>query len=181
VSLFVSESDDFLIPLGLYEQRLSRLDAYGKERSFVDVFYKEGNSASDPPLRAYRGRIESFEQYANPEPLDPRIEGSGYQSITVLWAEDGGEENLSPWELDIIADAVDEVRRDRLKEEEKRKILRVLASLNELDVRSHVFFEPVDVSKYSDYENMVELPMDLSFVTSRVESEYYASKLSVGC
>jgi Bromodomain len=179
LSLFVSESDDFLIPLGLYEQRLSRLEAYGKERSFVDVFYKEGNSASDPPLRAYRGRIDSFEQYSSAESLDPRIEGSGYQSITVLWTEDGGEENLSPWELDIIADALDEVSRARLKEEEKRKISRVLASLKEVDVRSQVFFEPVDVSKYSDYENMVELPMDLSFVITRVESDYYASTLSV--
>lgn len=179
LSLFVSESDDFLIPLGLYEQRLSRLEAYGKERSFVDVFYKEGNSASDPPLRPYRGRIDSFEQYSSAESLDARIEGSGYQSITVVWADDGGEENLSPWELDIIADAIDEVSRPRLKEEEKRKITRVLASLNEVDVRSQVFFAPVDVSKYSDYENMVELPMDLTFVISRMESDYYASTLSV--
>jgi hypothetical protein len=175
----MNEGEDFLIPLGLYEQRLSRLELYGKEQSFVDVFYKEIDSSSDPTLRAFRGRIDSFEQYSSTEALDPRIDGSGFQSITVRWIEDGAEENLSPWELDIIADAVDEVRRSKLKEEEKRKVLKALASLRDFDEMSRLFFEPVDMSKYSDYENMIEVPMDLSFVSSRVETDYYVSMLSV--
>ena len=140
------------------------MEASGKERAYVDAFYKADENHSDPSLLPFRGRIEAFEPDADEGSIDAKIQGSGYHSIVVIWEdESGNEDRLSPWEVDVIAETPADPNRGKLSEEEKRSIFKALTALKEND-QNQVFFEPVDEDRYSDYQNMIEVPMDLSMI-----------------
>ena len=109
------------------------------------------------------------------EQSHPSLSGSGYNSVRVVW-EDESEDTLSPWEV-ALKDAMPP-RRPSLTDDEKRTIRRALKTINSLP-NIDAFRSPVDESHYSDYRTRVEVPMDLTFITTRLEADYYSTKYSV--
>lgn len=178
LSVFQCDNEDFLVPIGLYEQRLSRLERHARENAYVETFYTDENVRSDPIFRSYRGKIVAIESNTFSDAQDRRIEGSGYHSIFVKW-DDETEDAFSPWEVDAIGATLDAPTRGRLAENEKRIVQSAFNTLKEDPVIEHAFFHPVDETKYTDYLNMVEVPMDLGLIATRVETDFYVSKLSL--
>ena len=105
---------------------------------------------------------------------DAHLQGSGFGVFEVEC--EGYTDFFSPWEV-----MVDEATPDRpaLSQDDKKLVNDALErQLQKSSVREY-FSDPVDLVRYSDYLNMVEVPMDLMFVKQRLQSEYYATKFSV--
>ena len=181
VSMFQTDASDFIIPIGLYTSRLAdiesvflRDDGLGRK---VEAFYGE-SSADDADLAPYEGLLNGFEEEAF-DSGDPNLVGSGYRSISVSW-EDNDSDKLSPWEIALQdSSVVSEIERPRLTDAEKRQVRDALTHVRGMEDVEQFLVHPVNTERYTDYESRVENPMWLEFIRTRLDADYYASRLSV--
>jgi WD40 repeat protein len=189
LALFENNEDDYLIPFGLYLSRLVRLENVLNDRSHevrVEAFFSdptERNSSEDPAYVSYTGRIVRFSDNFDNSVNSPIIHGSGFNSLAVQW-DDGSDhdpDQVSPWDVSVQCSngEIEEPERPRLSDEEKKRVRDALKGVSRLPGVDEFFLLPVDVTKYSDYATRVEVPMDLSFISDRLEADYYASRFSV--
>lgn len=151
--------------------------AYANTDRFVLVEAYFAETEEDAQFNSWTGRAVGFtDDRDNGQGQSHRsLSGSGYNSVRVVW-EDQEEDTLSPWEVSL-KDAMPP-QRPTLADEEKRTIRRALNNLKGLP-NIDAFRSPVDESFYSDYRTRVEVPMDLTFITTRLEADYYSTKYSV--
>jgi hypothetical protein len=181
LSVFETDASDFIIPIGLYRSRLTDLESVINEDGGlgvnIEAFYGDERE-NDADLTPYAGRLEGWHEDTF-DSTDPNLIGSGYRSLTVAW-EDRDTDKLSPWEVALQdSEAVSAISRPRLDEAEKRKVRDALTHIRSIDDVERFFVSPVETSRYSDYETRVEVPMWIDFVRTRLDADYYASKLSV--
>lgn len=182
--MFDSCHTDFVIPVGLYSSRLSKLeDALEQDVSpEIEAFYADDDDIEDPDLKPYPGKVINYSIEEVENPRDPHLLGSGYNCINVLWLDDSTSDEMlvSPWEIGLRGAAESsDIPRPKLSDEEKRRVRKGINVIKALPSIEDTFGKPVNERKYSDYTVRVEIPMDLSFISTRLESDYYASRLSV--
>jgi hypothetical protein len=181
LSMFENDQTDFVIPMGLYTARLESLEralSSGESDSpEIEAYYAEDGSPNDSELTHYKGVVKDHSR--NSDDLSgPNLCSSGYRSLVVEW-EDGTSDEVSPWEVNVCASAESsQPNRPSLTDEEKKSVLEALAAIRGLpDVEA--FLTRVDERRYSDYASRIEIPMDLTFITNRLEADYYATRFDV--
>jgi hypothetical protein len=179
--MFENEQTDFVIPMGLYTARLESLEralSSGESDSpEIEAYYAEDGSPNDSELTHYKGVVKDHSR--NSDDLSgPNLCSSGYRSLVVEW-EDGTSDEVSPWEVNVCGSTESsQPNRPSLTDEEKKSVLKALAALKDLpDVEA--FMTRVDERRYSDYASRIEIPMDLTFITNRLEADYYATRFDV--
>lgn len=181
LSVFENDNIDFIVPLELYVSRLRQLEtavADTDQDVAVEAFFAEESPIEDSEFASFAGLAIGFsEDPDNGQELShPSLSGSGYNSVCVVWHQGGGEDNLSPWEVSVRdAEPPD---RPKLDENEKRAVRHALSDVRGLPSADEYFRYPVNES-YSDYPTRVEVPMDFTFITNRLEADYYSTKYSV--
>ena len=179
MSVFETDKCEFLIPEELYTKRLQALENALRARGSVFegleafVFYQADNTRrEDEENELYEGKIEGSEE--DDTHPDAHLRGSGFEVVKVNSQE--YSDHFSPWEI-VVEDV--KAGRPGLSDDDKKSILEALnVQLRKPGVREHLS-RPVDEVRYSDYEKMVEVPIDMMFIKRRLESDYYATKLSV--
>jgi hypothetical protein len=181
LSMFENDQTDFVIPIGLYtarleslERALSRGDSVSPE---IEAYYAEDGSPNDSELTHYKGVVKDHSR--NSDDLSgPNLCSSGYRSLIVEW-EDGTADDVSPWEVNVCGSAESsQPNRPSLTDEEKKRVLQALASIKGVP-GVEAFLTRVDERRYSDYASRIEIPMDLTFITNRLEADYYATLFDV--
>eukprot|EP00531_Pseudo-nitzschia_arenysensis_P009052 CAMPEP_0116157440 /NCGR_PEP_ID=MMETSP0329-20121206/23345_1 /TAXON_ID=697910 /ORGANISM="Pseudo-nitzschia arenysensis, Strain B593" /LENGTH=2316 /DNA_ID=CAMNT_0003654547 /DNA_START=150 /DNA_END=7100 /DNA_ORIENTATION=- len=176
LSVFENSSCEYIVPETLYTSRISALENHVRSRRGdiagldVDLYYEQEQGGSD--LQVWPATIEAI--LPDEGHSDVHLQGSGFGSVQV-W--DGSEENrdfVSPWELNT--EGVN-LTRPCMSENEKDSVLKELNRLLRKDDIANHLSMPVDQVRYCDYENMVEIPMDIMFIKRRLAANYYGSKL----
>lgn len=167
--------------MGLYTARLTKLEYALRQADAhpeIEVLYADEQESEDTAFVPFKGHVESHSDNSSDIP-QANLCGSGYLSVPISW-EDGVKDTVSPWEVNIVTSASrSPADRPSLTEEEKKEIRDALISIKEDSVVDDIFSEPVDERRFSDYSSRVEVPMDLSFISNRLEADYYATKFSV--
>jgi hypothetical protein len=179
VSVFETDKCEFIIPEELYTRRLQALENALRTRGSVFegleafVFYQPDNThTEDEENQLFEGKIEGSEE--NDTYPDAHLRGSGFEVVKVNSQE--YSDQFSPWEI-VVEDV--KAGRPGLSDDDKMFILEALnVQLRKPGVREHLS-HPVDEVRYSDYAKMVEVPIDMMLIKRRLESDYYATKLSV--
>ena len=178
LSVFENSSCEYIISETLYTSRISALENHVRSRGSsaagleVDLYYEQDQGDSD--LQVWPATIEEI--LPGERHSDVHLQGSGFSAVQV-W--DGSEENrdyVSPWELNT--EGVN-LTRPCMSDNEKESVLQELNRLlRKADIADHLSM-PVDQVRYCDYENMVEIPMNIMFIKRRLSANFYGSKLGV--
>ena len=200
VSLFQSGQVEFLVPEALYLWRQVSLEAarrqnYGNPEGVkLYAFYaasSDDSIAEDAYLVRHPCKAMSVDgifilhdqdgnKQVHFEPpgqeTDLHFRQCGYNSIFLRW-EDESEDRACPWELNVASMPVGDVPvPPTISETAQVQLIETLSELMAEDPRVKTFFlSPVDTRTYSDYNLMVEVPMDLSLVRKRLENSYYSN------
>ncbi len=203
VSLFQSEQVEFLIPEALYLWRQVSLEAAIRQNmgnpEGIEVYMfaaadRSEDFAEDAALvrhpatiKSVSGMVVTLNEHGNPHvhfessgqlSNERHFERCGYDSIQIKW-EDGSDGNSCLWELNVASMPIGDVPTPSgIKEAAQIRLLETLTSLitDKDDSRIKDFFLlPVDTRRYSDYDLMIEVPMDLSLVRKRLENSYYSN------
>mmetsp|Transcript_12611 Transcript_12611/g.34970 ORF Transcript_12611/g.34970 Transcript_12611/m.34970 type:complete len:2290 (+) Transcript_12611:70-6939(+) len=178
VSLFESDATDFLVPLSLFVARINSLDdalQQVENNPEVEAFYStNGANEGDGMLEPWAGKVQDLQDVDGLNA--PTLRGSGYRCIVVEW-EDRTSDHLCPWEIQVKD--MERPARPMLSDTEKITIRKALQEIRQMDRVEECFFKPVDTRRYSDYDTRVEVPMNLEFIYSRVEADYYSNRFSV--
>lgn len=181
LSMFENDQTDFVIPMGLYTARLESLErALSSGESVnpkIEAYYAEDGSPNDSELTPYKGVVKDHSR--NSDDLSgPNLRSSGYRSLVVEW-EDGTSDEVSPWEVNVCASTESsQPNRPSLTDVEKNSVFKALAAIRDLP-GAVAFLTRVDERRYSDYASRIEIPMDLTFITNRLEADYYATRFDV--
>jgi hypothetical protein len=137
----------------------------------VKIYYDEPSGPEDAEMIAYPGEVDVLGQEESHP--DPHLRGSGFGVLDVRFPN--YSDAFSPWEVSMENMSIS---RPLLSEEENKLMFDTVSLL----LRKESYFEhfrmPVDTARYSDYNRMVEVSMNLLFIKRRLETNYYASKLS---
>ena len=188
VSIFESNLVDFIVPENLFSWRLGKIEKIicdgGKtgihDKNFLQYFTPEegdeGYQNEDALLVSHKCKMLAYNDIITPE-IDPHFRNSGYEAIRVKWEND--EAQLScPWELHSL-DCKDKAPLPPcLTELQKESCFKILDNIEEDSYVRSNFLLPVNIEKFVDYLSMVEVPMDLSFIRTRLQSDYYTNVLS---
>jgi hypothetical protein len=180
LSMFENDQTDFVIPMGLYTARIESLEralSSGESSPEIEAYYAEDGSPNDSELTHYKGVVKDHSRTSD-DLSGPNLCSSGYRSLVVEW-EDGTSDVVSPWEVNVCGSAESsQPSRPSLTDEEKKSVLKALAALKDLP-GVEAFMTRVDERRYSDYASRIEIPMDLTFITNRLEADYYATRFDV--
>jgi len=183
VGIFECDTTDFIIPLSLYVSRLNALGQLPSQDRIweVEAFYsKSVDSDDDGFFEPFTGTVKRVQ---DENAVDaPKLRGSGYQSVLVVWPDDNSETTFSPWELKARVEGStedDSFSRPSLNDSEKQTIREAMREILEMGRVKECFFKPVDTQRYSDYERRVEVPMSIDLIKDRLEANYYSNRHSV--
>lgn len=203
VSLFQSDQVEFLIPEALYLWRQVSLEAairqnFGNPEGIEVYMFMAADRSDDfaedaalvrhpAKIISVSGIVVSHDRSGNPhvhfessgqQTNERNFEQCGYNSVQVKW-EDDSVGNSCIWELNVASMPVGDVPAPSgIKEPAQIRLLEMLTALinDKEDPRIRNFFLfPVDTRRYSDYDMMIEVPMDLSLIRKRLENSYYSN------
>ena len=183
VSMFENEDSEFIVPLELYVSRLTQLEGalrYSDSEVHVEIYYADDEAPEDAEFVPYKGKVQRYENN-DFEDNGPNLSDSGYRSVTVKWEnDDSGLDRVSPWEVSVLEPKEYDSTppRPKLDEDEKKRVRDALISIKAIPGVDEYFLLPVG-DAYSDYLSRVEVPMDLTFITNRLEADYYSTRFSV--
>lgn len=144
----------------------------------VEYFFVE-DEIEDADFTPYCGNIQSFTNEIDVDMSHPCLHGSGFGSVVIC--DQGGESTtqLSPWDVSVPAPSNHAAapERPKLSEDERARVRKALKSIRSLPRVDNYFLFPVEAA-YSDYTSRVEVPMDLTFITNRLEADYYGTRYS---
>jgi len=184
VSVFISEEVDFVIPEQLYTWRLSKLeDALlrkgdkGEGFDAVQYFINPKDSRDDPTFEPHSTFVTG---YHHVEETEYHFQCSGYNALHVLYGKgEQGIEEISAWEVDVTVDLNEKPLPPCLTTRQKETLSRILDNILKEGYYSQLFSIPVDTTCYVDYLQMIEVPMDVAQIHSRLTSDFYTSIYSV--
>ncbi|KAL9187228.1 hypothetical protein ACHAXT_001331 [Thalassiosira profunda] len=189
VTVFQCNLDDFIVPEFLYTWRLQELEGAiaangGRIKGLAAAVFCPPEAEEDPVEDAeyveYTARLEKTNETGEDE---LHLMASGVGAVGLKWEDADGALSANVavynvWEVSL---------RDRevpaapaMSEEAKKEVGAAIRTVTNMDdeVRE-LFWDPVDTSVYTDYMDMVEVPMTLSFIQKRLRCNYYTNKLSV--
>ena len=181
--MFENEDSEFIVPLELYVSRLTQLEGalrYSDSEVHVEIYYADDEAPEDAEFVPYKGKVQRYENN-DFEDNGPNLSDSGYRSVTVKWEnDDSGLDRVSPWEVSVLEPKEYDSTppRPKLDEDEKKRVRDALISIKAIPGVDEYFLLPVG-DAYSDYLSRVEVPMDLTFITNRLEADYYSTRFSV--
>lgn len=191
VSMFESGCPEFIIPEALFTWRLQSLEnASGRTRHQHEVpviaYYSNEDTSrisrpgrEDQEMQAYRATVKKRLPNSEREP-DDHLLSSGYGTLEVEWTEsDDPNSIMSPWEVSVQDEAYETPSPPTLSEPASLAVAKALAKVEALPNVEEYFMYPVDETRYSDYRNRVEVPMNFSFIKERLAAGYYSNVLSV--
>lgn len=164
-------------------QQLERVLSDPRNIAEVEAFYADSkDEAEDAEYLSFRGKIVRFDDAIEANASHPSLFGSGFGSLGIVWDQGQNEEpdQVSPW--DVSAQDIGHaelLERPKLSEDEKKNVRDALKAIGQLPGVKEFFVFSVDLEKYSDYATRVEVPMDLNFLRSRLEADYYSTRYSV--
>lgn len=189
--MFESDCPEFVIPEALFTWRLNSIEeASGRTRhqneiSVVAFFAPEetarGRSRAnreDQEMQAYVAKVMKRHPNSEREP-DEHLLSSGFGTLEVQWESEGSISTISPWEVTLQDKAYETPSPPSLSEAASLAIAKALAKVEALPNVEEYFLHPVDESRYSDYRNRVEVPMNFSFIKERLAAGYYSNVHSV--
>jgi hypothetical protein len=179
VSIFESSEPDFVLPIGLYQWRLRQLESKILERSeaegieVTDFYVSDGGG--DEKFETAPCQIvyiqENFDQ-------ELHFQNSGYNALKIKY-ETSDEGDACPWDISIRGKENEAPLPESLSSEQKRVIFSILDDLEKDEYVYSVFSAPVDTRVFVDYLQMIEVPMDISFIRRRLSKNYYTNVLSI--
>ncbi|KAL7540285.1 hypothetical protein ACHAXR_010002 [Thalassiosira sp. AJA248-18] len=194
VTLFESTQDDFLIPEYLYSWRVKELErAIAENDGKVDGLEvtvhcppdRDDNclNADDQPFNAYDARLTHIHETGEDE---FHFMDSGYNALSLNWEVDEGSEDtgamilFSVWNVSMTNRLCHVPVAPTMGEDVTKAVRAAVSTIVKLDPNvNEWFFNQVDITKYTDYMDMIEVPMYLSKIQVRLRSKYYTNKLSV--
>ena len=188
VTLFECNEEDFLIPEYLYSWRVKQLErAMSSNGGRVNglscqVSYPLDNDSAeeDADHVSYDGQLVAVNESSDDE---FHLVDSGYHALTITWdLEDGSADDevslLNVWSADLTNPAHPAPAGPIYQEEAAMR--RALRSIERLDPSvKDWFFDHADATIYTDYFEMIEVPMYISLIQKRLRGNYYTNKLSV--
>jgi len=207
VSLFQSGEADFIVPASLYLWRQKELENAIKANNGnptglkLTVFYApdekrnnldhgRGNNeelVEDAPYDHHCCEILSIDGInihddghvtysALPDQDEFHFQQSGYNSLTVKFS-DGSQYEISPWEVNLEGAEVPPPT-PILSHDIHVHLLEEIVPLQGDEEVKNWFLKSVDNSKYTDYEQLIEVPIHLDMITTRLRNDYYVTLVS---
>jgi len=185
VSVFENGQVDFLVPEHLYMWKIealqgaisSRRNAHGLQYTcyFQPSAEDEGGYVEDAEYIPWGSEISDM-VFSRRE-RETHFKNSGYNAIAIVW-ENGDHAQVSAWE-GLLTDKIRDVPLPPcLDDDEKSELIGILDKVEEDPLVESWFSHPVDTSLFIDYLRLVEVPMDLSIIRTRLENDYYTNVLS---
>ena len=193
VTLFERDETEFIIPEFLYSWRIRSLEAaIYKNGGNVDGIgvtlrcapdqCESEENVEDPDHVAYKGELKDF---LWGDELEFHFDCcSGYNALS-MWKwleplEEGFFEKIHVCSWDITLDNIEPPEVPFISKETKKELLDALNDVMLSDDKIRKWFLlQVDTRKYKDYFDVIEVPMCLSLIQSRLWNDYYTNKYSV--
>ena len=194
VTMFECDEDDFIIPEYLYSWRIKELERAieandgNADGISVTVHCPPDNddnsySAGDADRSGYTGRLVRINERSEEE---FHFMDSGYNALSMKWDTIEGSGNTNQpidfcsWSISINNPSCNIPAVPTMGEDVKTAVKAALHTATNLDPEiNDLFSDLVDTSQYTDYLEMVEVPMYLSLIQKRLRSNYYTNKSSV--
>lgn len=184
VSIFESNMADFILPNDLFYWRLKNLeseilkkgDPEGIEvTDFLSLPDEKDCGEEDGKYDTFSCSvlctIENFEQ-------ELHFQNSGYNALHIRY-DTSDEGNVCPWDVSIRGQENDAPLPPSLSSDQKIAISSILDEIENDEYVYSVFSAPVDTRVFADYMQMIEVPMNISFIRRRLNQNYYTSILSI--
>eukprot|EP00984_Skeletonema_dohrnii_P035801 scaffold35992_cov139-Skeletonema_dohrnii-CCMP3373.AAC.2 len=191
VTVFESDQTEFIIPEFLYSWRIRSLEAaidandgnvdgIGVTLRCAPDDDESGRVVEDPNYMVYEGRLKDLMWR---DEREFHFEGSGHNALSMKWElEDGAqdEEEIHVCSWDLTLDNAEPPKVPSMSKETKKQLLDALKEVMRMDEKIREwFYLQVDTSQYTDYFDMIEVPMHISLIQSRLRNDYYTNKYSV--
>ena len=187
MSCFDNGYSEFIVPEHLYIWRMSHLESAinacdgDYTRLDLSAYFtpgenQEGHNTEDAELIPYNCKVVGI----NGQDEDEfHFQRCGFNSIKVKWDTNDDEDLISPWELTLASFICNPPAPPMLHENEKAALLKIIDKQEENRQIRVWFTYHVNANRYTDYLNMIEIPMDMIIIRKRLMEGYYTNKLSV--
>ena len=195
VTIFECDQEDFIIPEYLYAFRLqaleSSINANKGSADGIEVtinFPPENNDKDygmeDPFYKSFDGILtDTVDNYEE----EFHFQNSGYNALALKWdthgdsSSEGEDASLTcVWDVNVTEFSEDFPTVPFMSEDVTRDVTAALDQVLKLDpLIREMFHDPVDTNTYTDYLDMIEVPMYLSLIKKRLKNNYYTNKDSV--
>lgn len=179
VSIFENGESDFILPLELYKWKVQSLErviveqGIGSGVELTDFFMNSDaeDSRFDPFLCDLYTTIPDVER-------EIHFQGSGYSNVNIKY-EGTDESYANTWDVTVRGTEDQCPLPTCLTNEQTKALLGILDSLeSDMHVKA-IFSAPVDTRTFVDYNQMIEVPMDISVIRRRLDQQYYTNVYSV--
>jgi hypothetical protein len=189
VTVFDSGLTDFIIPEFLYKWRIKGLEKaiaenHGEVSNLsVTINYppdgRDQDGKEDPFYVPYEAELID---YAETDEHEFHFQGSGYNALTMNWADSETDEEPIPvcsWDIQVN-DALKAPKVPAMSAETGKAVNAALKQIMSTDPKIKEWYDSMpDTRIYSDYLLMIEIPMYLSKIRLRLQNGYYSNKNSV--
>lgn len=179
VSIFENGETDFILPLELYKWKVQSLESVIDEQGIgsgvelTDFFVNSDaeDSRFDPFLCDLYTTIPDAER-------EIHFQGSGYCNVNIKY-EGTDESYANTWDVTVRGKEGRCPLPTCLTNEQTKAILGIVDSLESDTHLKAIFSAPVDTRMFVDYNQMIEVPMDISLIRRRLNQQYYTNVYSV--
>ena len=189
VTVFENVPTEFIMPQFLYTWKIRALESAIQENDgivggiavslqCVPDQNESGRVIEDLNHEVYKGTLTDMNWQ---DEREFHFECSGYNALSLQWdLEDGTQEVIPACPWDITVDHTEPPQVPSLSKETKTQLLSSLKEVMEMDDQIREwFYLHVDTTHYTDYLDMIEVPMYISLIQSRLRNNYYTNKYSV--
>jgi WD40 repeat protein len=185
VTLFECGEEDYLVPEYLYSWRLKQLERAIRANggrveglSVTALCAPEHDETEDADLVEYTGRLVRISETRDDEEF--HLFDSGYNALQLTWDGENIPYVFSVWNISVSNPSRTAPVSPTIGDRVTFDVRKALSAIKKLDPKVDEWFcELVDTSKYTDYLEMIEVPMYVSLIAMRLRSNYYTNKLSV--
>jgi len=194
VTMFECDEDDFIIPEYLYSWRIKELEraivANDRNADGISVTMHCPpddddylHSTDDIDRLGYTGHLLHILERSEDE---FHFTDSGYNALSMKWDmdednQDTNEHTVScAWSISVSSPSCDIPVVPTMGEDVKKAVKAAFRTVINLDPKvKECFYDHVDTRKYTDYLEMIEVPMCLSRIRQRLRNDYYTNTSSV--
>lgn len=180
VSIFENGESDFVVPLELFMWRTRSLERAVEECGscsgirLTDFFVN--SEAEDSRFDPYSCELSTI--IPDDDDCESHFHGSGYNGLQLTY-EGSNSSAANIWEVTVSGKEDQCPLPPCLTDDQTSALLEIINSLESDEYVKATFSAPVDTRRFMDYEQMVEVPIDLSFIKQRLQHKYYTNVHSV--